>query len=220
MRGPRRGPRHGPGLLAVILLIACAPEASPDSAPDSLPADPSFDCGRAEGEVERLICTDGELARLDRQLDSVWTRVQSRMAEGDMPPGDRDRIRAEQRGWIRGRNECWKADDPRRCVVESYRRRAVALEAGFGLVEAGPTTFWSCRGTPADEFVVTFFETDPPSARVERGDGSDVMVAEPAASGTRYVGSFGRQAWLRGDEATFVWPQGDTVPCRLRDGGG
>lgn len=33
---------------------------------------PTFDCRRAEGRVETLICADGGLARMDRELDRVF----------------------------------------------------------------------------------------------------------------------------------------------------
>lgn len=32
----------------------------------------SFDCGKAEAKVEKMICNDAELSRLDDELDSVY----------------------------------------------------------------------------------------------------------------------------------------------------
>ena len=65
---------------------------------------PAFDCAKAQGEVEKLICGDEGLAALDRKLDEVY-RAAVAKARDDVP----QLIRTEQRGWIKGRNECWKA---------------------------------------------------------------------------------------------------------------
>jgi len=35
-------------------------------------------------------------------------------------------LTAEQRGWIKGRNECWKSDNKRRCVEESNHFNSIA----------------------------------------------------------------------------------------------
>jgi uncharacterized protein len=179
---------------------------------------PSFDCARAEGEVEQLICSNRELAALDLRMDTVWQTALGVMEEGGMPESDRAVIRAEQRGWAEGRNDCWKSDDVDACVREEYRTRTARLMVDFGLAQGGEPTFWSCEGNPANEFVLTFFQTDPPSVRVERGDGQEVMIQTPAASGARYVGTFGKEVWVKGAEGMFVWPQTDTLQCVTRPG--
>jgi uncharacterized protein len=177
---------------------------------------PSFACDEPASEVEARICADPTLARLDLRLDTVWTLGMEAMADGGAPAADLDLMRAEQRGWIGGRDECWKAGDVPACVRDAYRTRIARVEVSFALAPSGEPTFWSCRDDPANEFVVTFFETHPPGARVERGDRQEVLLAVPAASGSRYSGPFGTEIWLKGDEGAFVWPQTDTIPCTLR----
>jgi len=103
--------------------------------------------------------------------------------------------------------------------MTAYRNRTARLMASFGLADSGSPTFWSCQGNPANQFVLTFFETDPPSVRVERGDGQDVMIRTPAASGARYLGTFGKEVWVKGSEGTFIWPQSDTLSCVTMSGG-
>jgi len=222
--------------LAVLLILAltmtaagCGDRGSAGDAPDAAggtgearaPAvvAPSFDCQAASGEIEELICATPELAALDLRLDSVWQQVEARLADGSWPESEQAVMRAEQRGWIGGRNECWKADDPRACAIDEYARRTVTLMARFGFVEGRGPTFWSCEGEPANEFVLTFFPTDPQSVRVERGDQQDVMIQTRTASGARYLGTFGKEVWVQGEEGTFVWPQGDTLTCELRPTG-
>lgn len=230
-RGPRRSLVTLPLLVATLLLIvACGrngPEADageaggageagvPSEPVQAASVAPSFDCAAASGEVEELICSNAELAALDLRLDSIWREVETQLGSGSWPESEQEVVRAEQRGWIGGRNDCWKAADPRACTGEQYERRIVTLQAAFGLVEGGEPTFWGCEGNPANEFVLTFFTTNPGSVRVERGDRQEVMVQTPAASGARYLGDFGKEVWVRGEEGTFVWPQEDTLRCVL-----
>lgn len=180
---------------------------------------PSFDCDRADGEIEELICGSPELATLDLRLDSTWQEIEKQLESGSWPESERNAVRTEQRGWIEGRNECWKAADPTACTVDEYVRRIVTLQASFGLVPPDEPTFWGCEGNPADEFVLSFVPTDPPSVRVERGDRQEVMIRTPTASGERYLGTFGTEVWVKGDEGTFVWPQTDTLTCERKSDG-
>jgi uncharacterized protein len=189
------------------------------SAPPAGVVAPSFDCAAASGEIEELICATPELATLDLRLDSVWREIEGQLATGSWPESEQDLVRAEQRGWIGGRNDCWKAADPEACARELYLQRIVTLQARFGLVEAQEPTFWACEGNPANEFVLTFVPTDPQAVRVERGDQQEIMIQTPTASGARYLGTFGREVWVKGEEGTFIWPQTDTLRCELRSGG-
>jgi uncharacterized protein len=191
---------------------------------------PSFDCGAAGlAEVESRICADSALAALDLRLDSVWIAALVRARGTAMPSDWIADMRSYQVGWIEGRNECWKAPEDaayrnvendeaiRRCTETAYLQRIARLEAEWGIAEqtAGPV-FWACEQNPANEFVTTYYDTDPQAARVERGDQSEVFLRRPTASGTRYDGLFGKWLWSRGDSATFVWPQTDTLSCVVR----
>lgn len=87
------------------------------------PAPPSFDCAKASSEVEKLICGDPELAQLDRSLSDLYHRVLE-----DTPAGEQKRLKTEQRGWVKGRDDCWKAEDLRDCVAREYRARIDELK--------------------------------------------------------------------------------------------
>jgi uncharacterized protein len=238
----RPGPRAGAGLVLVLgVAAACADGAPPADDPADAPADPaavaafvpppSFDCAAPGlGEVETRICADSALATLDLRLDSVWIAALVRARGTAMPADWIADMRAYQRGWIGGRNECWEAPGEaayqnvdadeaiRRCTETAYLQRIARLEAEWGIAEqtAGPV-FWACNGNPANEFVTTYYDTDPEAARVERGDQSEVFLRRPTASGTRYDGLVGKWLWSRGDSATFVWPQTDTLSCVVHD---
>ncbi|TWA72903.1 uncharacterized protein FBZ82_102505 [Azospirillum brasilense] len=174
------------------------------------PSGPSFSCaGVGTGSIERMVCTDPALSALDRKLAGVYGEA-ARNAENEHPPV----LKAEQRGWIKGRNDCWKADDRRACVEEQYRLRIAELQARYRLVPAiGPVRF-ACDGQAANELTATFFETDPPTMIAERGDAVSLMVGQPAASGARYQGR-NESFWEHQGEARVTWGYGAAeMSCR------
>jgi uncharacterized protein len=185
---------------------------------------PAFDCAKADGEVEKLICQDEGLAALDRKLDEVYKAALAK-ARNEMPPA----LKAEQRGWIKGRDECWKAtgeDNPafltaswqatsvHDCVEGQYQLRISELQSLYRLVEEKGPVFYACENNPANELVATFFETDPPTARIERGDRSATAWLVPTGSGSRYEGQ-NLEFWTRGDEATVNWLD-EEMTCQVK----
>jgi uncharacterized protein len=142
---------------------------------------PSFDCRKAQGEVQALICKDPDLAALDRKLDEVFRAASSKAKK------DRKALRAEQDGWLRTRDDCSKQPDAMQaCVGRGYQSRIGELQALYELVPSkGPYTF-ACANR-ADPIVVKYFHTDPPSARLQRGGETVVAWAEPGAKGTKFV---------------------------------
>ena len=86
-------------------------------------ASPSFDCNKATHEAEQLICKDAELAKLDRSLAELYSTVLKHS-----PPAQQGTLKAEQRGWVKGRNECWKSDDQRGCIKSEYEARIRELK--------------------------------------------------------------------------------------------
>lgn len=172
---------------------------------------PAFDCAKAQGEVQQLICSDAGLAALDRKLDGVYKAALAK-ARDDVPQF----LRGEQRGWLKGRDECWKAKEGkyltaswqatsvRECTEGEYRIRISELQAKMRLVpEKGPV-FFACENNPANELVATFFETDPPTARLERGDKTVTAWLVPAGSGSKYEGQ-NVEFQTKGNEATVTW---------------
>jgi uncharacterized protein len=86
-------------------------------------ASPSFDCAKASGEVENLICNDAELAKLDRSLSQLYSTVLK-----NTPASRQKTLKTVQRGWVKGRNDCWKSDDVRGCVANEYHTRINELK--------------------------------------------------------------------------------------------
>jgi uncharacterized protein len=191
---------------------------------------PAFDCTKAQGQVEQLVCTDAALAALDRQLDETYKAAVAK-ARDNVPAA----LRAEQRGWISGRNECWKAQGPdtpvflteswratsvRECVEAQYRMRTAELQAKLRLVTPKPPVSFACQNNPANEIVATFFDTDPPTARLERGDRTVLAYLVRTASGAKYEGQ-NVSFWNKGSEAMVTWMNTatgatDELQCKVR----
>lgn len=166
-------------------------------------ASPSFDCTKVrQGSVPDQVCRDEELSRLDRTLAGVYAAARRKAAD-QRPPV----LASEQRGWIKGRDDCWKSEDRRGCIVESYRRRIAELQAQYRLVAGVGPVRYACNGNPADEIVVSLFATEPPVLIAERGDQVSLMFRTNAAAPPGYVGrneSFREE----GTQAVVRWGYG------------
>jgi len=139
----RRFSRPGSWVAALVVTIA----------PAALRAEgPAFDCSKAQGEVEPLICKDAELAALDRRLDGVYKE-----ALGKARDGMDKSLRTEQRGWVGGRNECWKAKGDARLERGDQTVTVWLVPTGSGSrYEGRNVTFWS----KGDEAMVTWLGSD------------------------------------------------------------
>ena len=176
----------------------------------ALAAGPSFDCSKADsGSIEALVCQNAELSALDRQLANVYAAA-SNKAGNEQPPV----LKAEQRGWIKGRNDCWKATDIPACVKHSYQLRIAELQARYQLLPGnGPFSF-GCDGNPLNEVSVTFYPTEPATLVAERGDSMSLMYQVRSASGAKYEGQ-NNLFWEHQGEATIRWGYGAVeMQCR------
>lgn len=193
-------------LAATLLHTAEATEA----------AGPAFDCAQAQGRVEQLICADAGLAALDRQLERVYQAATAK-AQGSL----RAALRAAQRGWVKGRNDCWKADGQptwitatwtvntvKACVEAQTRLRTAELQAVWRLLPTTPQAY-ACQHNPANELVVNAFATDPPTLRLERGDRSVTLWRVGPADAGRYEGQ-NVDLQQQGSELAVRWLNTDT----------
>ncbi|MDH1468483.1 MliC family protein [Shewanella sp. GD03713] len=177
------------GLLAVAL-----------SVPAIAAEKPSFDCGKVQaGSIEEQVCQDAGLTKLDQQLAEVYAQAADK-AKNEQPP----MLKAMQRGWVKGRNECWKSEDKRACVESSYQTRIAELQAQYRLVEMTGPIFYVCDGNPANEVVVSYFKTEPATLIAERGDQTSLMFVQPSGSGAKYQGR-NESLWEHHGEAKIVW---------------
>ena len=88
---------------------------------------PSFDCSKVKkNSSEGLICSSDELMGLDRELSEVYEQALPKASKEDM-------LKAHQRGWIKGRNDCWKAEDEKKCMADQYKIRINELKKKYDL---------------------------------------------------------------------------------------
>ena len=178
----------------------------------AMAASPSFNCDKVKpGSIEEMICKDEGLASLDRKLADVYAAA-SKKAVNERPPV----LKAEQRGWVKGRNECWKSDDKRTCLKENYKLRIAELQAQYRLVPGKGPIMYACDGDPRNEVIATFFQTDPPTLIAERGDQVSHMYLQRSASGAKYQGR-NESLWEHQGEATITWGYGaKEVRCKIK----
>jgi len=186
-------------ILSIILSVSYGPTVGTASA-----SDPSFDCSKIhKGSIEEMICKDEALSTIDRKMARVYAEA-SNKAVNEHPPV----LKPEQRGWVKGRNDCWKSEDKRKCVEESYRLRIAELQARYRLVPAKGPANYICNGDPRNEVVVSFFQTQPPTLIAERGDQVSLMYLQPSGSGSKYQGR-NESLWEHQGEASIVWGYGN-----------
>ena len=83
----------------------------------------SFDCGKAATKVEKLICSDPELSRLDDELGEQYSEaIEKRPIEKLLPQN--------QRTWLKERNRCKDVQ----CLQDAYRHRIADLKDSYKLV--------------------------------------------------------------------------------------
>jgi uncharacterized protein len=164
----------------------------------------SFDCARAKGQAQELICGDNNLAAMDREA----ARLGGADATG-------------QPVWAKQRDDCWKADELRQCVLAStalrihqLRKGAPAPGSGDG-ISIGPVTF-RCKGIEGP-VSATFINSDPGAVALEWGGEGRALDHVVSADGGKYEGRWeGRflTFWTKGHEATLTIPGKGDLACK------
>ena len=75
----------------------------------------SFDCNKATSDVEKMICSDHKLSRLDDYLSQNYKIAMS----PDMPEGSKSKIRESQIDWLNKRNTCTDVQ----CIEKMYSKQ-------------------------------------------------------------------------------------------------
>lgn len=203
-------------LLAVMLIDAMSrAEAS----------EPSFDCAKAQNSAEKLVCSDGQLAQLDREAAWLYRlAVKSPQVSGER----KKQLKAYQRGWIKGRDECWKEPEQKTCVRDSYAIRIYELRQGYGDARSQDAKGISkgllaleCGGFDAG-IGAAFIASEPSVAVLGWKDRKVALESVASGSGAKYAGTSFDGAftlWTKGDEATFEMPGRAGLKCRIGQGG-
>jgi uncharacterized protein YecT (DUF1311 family) len=96
-----------PRIVKPLLALALAGVAAHSAAA-------SFDCTKAESFIEKTICSEPLLSKLDDVLAQNYMALRS--ADLGAPKGS---LRREQLAWLAGRNRCKDV----KCLVDAYRAR-------------------------------------------------------------------------------------------------
>ena len=139
-------------------------------------------CGNLSGlSIENLICQDPELSRLDQLLGEVLSTSPS---EANTAEENRVELVAAQQSWREARNECWRAEDPRKCALSQYEKRIVELQVGLGQVTAEQQGQFVCEGAgrAAEGLSLSFYRAGVPAVLAEFRGQRLLLIGERATS--------------------------------------
>ena len=183
-----------------ILFLSCSVNAT-----DAV--SPAFDCQKAKSQVEVLICQDNQLAKLDMQINATYQKVINQISSEEIA-----NVKAFQRGWIKGRDDCWKAEQIKQCVQSSYETRLTELQIAAGEFEVPEPIQYECGLEANDTLtkVTAYFYNDTaiPAAMLTVSPTSDYINATNlalltrTASGAKYQGQ-NFSFWTHQGEATL-----------------
>ena len=144
-------------------------------------ADNQINCqAKDQGTVDQLICSDPELLKQDQQLAEVYQQALLKAAN-EKPP----LLKAEQRGWVKGKADCWKEEDKKACASALYTQRIAELQARYELMPNSKKLLLSCDNNPANEVSLRYYPTTPATLIADYGDQVSLMYQQADQS---YVG--------------------------------
>ena len=195
-------------LCTACIFLICSSVAWPSI---GCAVEPSFDCSKADHDVEELICRDNKLAALDNLLAGVY-----QAALHNFPDHELKTLKAIQRGWIKGRNDCWKAEDLYSCVKHAYETRITELQIQGGLITVPEPVKYQCDSGDHDYLTAVFYTQTAMPAVVLTGntDGDfwqETAFPVPAGSGAKYRGN-NLLFWAKGSEA-LIERRGQMTNC-------
>jgi uncharacterized protein/heat shock protein HslJ len=174
---------------------------------EPLEAPPSFDCAKAGGDVERLVCGDKSLAWLDRKLANVYSTA---LKKG--PESESATLKKTQRAWVASRNDCRTSKDVKACARSSYELRIAEVEIRSPLLSASINARYVCPDNTT--LVAAYYnQTDPPAALFTYGNAQIVANVLPSGSGARY-GASDFDFWEHQGEARVNW-SGKNFTCKV-----
>lgn len=178
---------------------------------------PSYDCSKAQGSIEELICQSDQLSKLDKQLQPLYSQAIKQLSSDDAQT-----LKAQQRGWIKGRNDCWKADDKTECTLTSYQTRITELQISTASIEEPSATYYVCNNEAAFKLSVYFYNDTLIPAAVFSYNKAQQLASEPAvglltrtASGAKYQ-SQNATLWTHQQEATLTLFDQPPMNCKIQ----
>lgn len=116
----------------------------------------SFDCAKAKSTDEQIICSDHDLAQLDRRMGEIYTATRAAL-----PPAEKNALTQAQRKWLAGHDQACGInaqgplpDHAVECFAKRYQTRTAELQAwltrGNVIRELGGNEPWAEYANPKD----------------------------------------------------------------------
>lgn len=87
----------------------------------------SFDCSKASTNVEKALCENAWLGRLDEELSYFYSKLRESSSKEELST-----LVSTQRAWIKDRNQaCEAANNIKACLGDRYRNRVTALKIAY-----------------------------------------------------------------------------------------
>lgn len=186
-------------------------------------AQPSFDCDKARSSAEKAVCASGNLAALDRETARLYKlALTGEHADAESAA----HLKAFQRGWIKGRDDCWKdGAGLKACVAASYVLRIHELRENYAAargqdsdgISIGPLAY-ACDGLEAGLSAAFVNTPDTRYASLKWRQNAVVLVQAVSASGARYTSDLYGESiefWVKRQEAVFALPDREPLSCRV-----
>lgn len=175
----------------------------------AVPTNNQINCqANSLGTIDQLICSDQELLKQDQQLAEVYQQALLK-AVNEKPP----LLKAEQRGWVKGKAECWKEEDKKACASMLYTQRIAELQARYELMPASKELLLSCDNNPANEISLRYYPTTPATLIADYGDQISLMYQQADQS---FVGR-NEKLSEQNDVFTLQWGYGAPLQiCRAK----
>lgn len=102
-------------LVNTILLLTASFSITSNTAPAA-----SFNCNKAATKVEKMICDDSELSKLDDKMGSLYRQA----IQNNKSPGH---LMTQQIAWLKNRDKCITTE----CLKQNYKARNKTLSTSF-----------------------------------------------------------------------------------------
>ena len=93
---------------------------------------PSFSCSKASTFIEKAICSNVEIAKLDRKMARVYTQYKSAFFFEKNRTDLENKLKKEQRKWIKTRDKCESQKAYKVCLTNAYKKRIEIIDSQFG----------------------------------------------------------------------------------------
>lgn len=168
-----------------LFLTAC------HSTPNKSAIQPSFDCAKAETEVEKLICSDAELSRLDKEMVESYNKLRNNLLEKKY----KKLLTQRQRTWLNNRSKvpCMMEVDTaqkKECLRHVYEYRIQKLNG------------WN--GENREDFYIAY-ENIKPNFKFISNNGEEINLLFFKDVDLRYTTDYTIYSFPKADEKIFAY---------------